>query len=241
MISKLQLQSIIEKYHLNGLVENVKWEIDKNKQLTINFMSPTREMIGKVVYSNFPLPESEIGINNTSQLDKLLSITSGDLELNYAKEGKIITKLLVADNQFNLNYALADLLTVPKPGAYNGPEDYDMEVVLDDEAVTALIKAKNALPNIENVVIKPSLLGLEFTFGGDVEYANKVTYNIQNPTINEESTFELIYSSDLLKAILVANKDSESGKLHIKSNGLMKLTFDHKELQSIYYIVAKEQ
>lgn len=241
MISKFALQSIIEKYHLNGLVENVKWEIDKNKQLTINFMSPTREMIGKVVYSNFPLPESEIGINNTSQLDKLLSITSGDLELNYAKEGKIITKLLVADNQFNLNYALADLLTVPKPGAYNGPEDYDMEVVLDDEAVTALIKAKNALPNIENVVIKPSLLGLEFTFGGDVEYANKVTYNIQNPTVNEESTFELIYSSDLLKAILVANKDPESGKLHIKSNGLMKLTFDHKELQSIYYIVAKEQ
>ena len=207
MISKFALQSIIEKYHLNGLVENVKWEIDKNKQLTINFMSPTREMIGKVVYSNFPLPESEIGINNTSQLDKLLSITSGDLELNYAKEGKIITKLLVADNQFNLNYALADLLTVPKPGAYNGPEDYSMEVILDDEAVTALIKAKNALPNIENVVIKPSLLGLEFTFGGDVEYANKVTYNIQNPTVNEESTFELIYSSDLLKAILIANKD----------------------------------
>jgi len=241
MISKFALQSIIEKYHLNGLVENVKWEIDKNKQLTINFMSPTREMIGKVVYTGFPLPESEIGINNTSQLDKLLSITSGDLELNYAKEGKIITKLLVADNQFNLNYALADLLTVPKPGAYNGPEEYDMEVVLDDEAVTALIKAKNALPNVENVVIKPSLLGLEFTFGGDVEYANKVTYNIQNPTVNEESTFELIYSSDLLKAILVANKDTESGKLYIKSNGLMKLMFNHKELQSIYYIVAKEQ
>jgi hypothetical protein len=241
MISKFALQSIIEKYHLNGLVENVKWEIDENQQLTINFMSPTREMIGKVVYAGFPLPESEIGINNTSQLDKLLSITSGDLELNYAKEGKIITKLLVADNQFNLNYALADLLTVPKPGSYSGPEEYDMEVVLDDEAVTALIKAKNALPNVENVVIKPSLLGLEFTFGGDVEYANKVTYNIQNPTVNEESTFELIYSSDLLKAILVANKDTESGKLYIKSNGLMKLMFNHKELQSIYYIVAKEQ
>lgn len=241
MISKFALQSIIEKYHLNGLVENVKWEINKDKQLTINFMSPTREMIGRVVYSNFPLPESEIGINNTSQLDKLLSITSGDLELNYAKEGKIITKLLVADNQFNLNYALADLLTVPKPGAYNGPEDYDVEVTLDDEAVTALIKAKNALPNIENVIVKPSLLGLEFTFGGDVEYANKVTYNIQNPTINQESTFELIYSADLLKAILVANKDSESGKLYVNPNGLMKLTFDHKELQSIYYIVAKEQ
>jgi hypothetical protein len=105
MISKLELQSVIEKYHLNGLIENVKWEIDKNKQLTINFMSPTREMLGKVVYNGFPLPESAIGINNTTQLDKLLAITSGDLVLDYVKESKIITKLLIADEQFNLNYA----------------------------------------------------------------------------------------------------------------------------------------
>lgn len=53
MISKLELQSVIEKYHLNGLIENVKWEVDKNKQLTINFMSPTREMLGRVVYNGF--------------------------------------------------------------------------------------------------------------------------------------------------------------------------------------------
>ena len=133
MISKLELQSVIEKYHLNGLIENVKWEVNKNKQLTINFMSPTREMLGKVVYNGFPLPESTIGINNTTQLDKLLAITSGDLVLDYVKEGKIITKLLIADEQFNLNYALSDLLTIPKPGEYNGPEEYNVETKLDNE------------------------------------------------------------------------------------------------------------
>ena len=79
------------------------------------------------------------------------------------------------------------------------------------------------------------------TFGGDVEYANKVTYNIQNPIINQESTFTLTYSAELLKAILVANKNSESGNLHVNSNGLMKLTFEHKGMQSIYYIVAKSE
>lgn len=241
MISKFALQSIIEKYHLNGQIENVKWEIDANKKLTINFTAPTREMIGIVTYDGFPLPESKIGINNTTQLDKLLSITSGDLELNYAKESKVITKLLIADNQFNLDYALADLLTIPKSGTYNGSEDYEIEVALDDEAITALVKSKNALTNSENVVIQLGLNGLEFTFGGDVEYANKVTYSIQNPTINVASTFKLTYGSDLLKEILVANKGSEQGTLYINSNGLMKLTFSHKELQSIYYIVAKEQ
>jgi hypothetical protein len=241
MIPKLELQSVIEKYHLNGLVENVKWEIDFDKNLTINFMSPTREMIGKVTSTNFPLPESSIGISDTTQLDKLLSITSGDLILDYAKEGKIVTKLLIADNQFNLNYSLADLLTVPKPGEYNGPEEYDIEATLDNETITALVKAKNALSNSESVVVKPGMDGLEFTFGGDVEYANKVTYSIQNINTIEETRFGLTYNSNLLKEILINNKGAESGLLSIKSNGLIKIEFDHKNVKSKYYLVAKAE
>jgi hypothetical protein len=239
MISKLDLQSVIEKYHLNGLIENVKWEVSKDKQLTINFMSPTREMLGKVVYNGFPLPESAIGINNTTQLDKLLTITSGDLVLDYVKESKIITKLLIADEQFNLNYALSDLLTIPKPGEYNGPEEYNIETKLDNEIISALVKAKNALTNSENVVVKPDVLGLGFTFGGDVEYANKVSYYIQN-IVPLEVDFELTYNSNLLKEILVNNKDMENGTLHVNNNGLMKIMFNSKNIQSIYYIVAKE-
>jgi len=239
MISKLVLQSVIEKYHLNGLIENVKWDINKNKQLTVNFMAPTREMLGKVAYNGFPLPESAIGISNTTQLDKLLAITSGDLVLDYVKEGKVITKLLIADEQFNLNYALSDLLTIPKPGEYNGPEEYNVETKLDNEIISALVKAKNALTNSENVVVKPDTLGLGFTFGGDVEYANKVSYYIQNVT-PPETDFELTYNSNLLKEILVNNKDMDSGALHVNSNGLMKIIFTGKNIQSSYYIVAKE-
>jgi len=240
MIPKLELQAIIEKYHLKGLIENVKWEIDSNKKLTVNFMAPTREMVGSLTYDGFPLPESEIGISNTTQLDKLLSITNGDLILDYAKEGKIISKLLIADQQFNLNYSLADLLTVPKPGSYNGPEEYDIETAIDSEITTALVKAKNALSNSENVVIKPSLNGLEFTFGGDVEYANKVSYSIQNIDLTGK-IFTLTYNSDLLKEILVANKNADSSKLYVNSSGLMKIEFNYKNLQSKYYLVAKAE
>ncbi len=218
---------------LEGLRENVKWEVDKNKQLTINFMSPTREMLGKVVYNGFPLPESAIGINNTTQLDKLLAITSGDLVLDYVKESKIITKLLIADEQFNLNYALSDLLTIPKPGEYNGPEEYNVETKLDNEIISALVKAKNALTNSENVVVKPDTLGLGFTFGGDVEYANKVSYYIQN-VAPSEIDFELTYNSNLLKEILVCNKQDDTSTIwhdpeyfshdHRKFNGCSSYT-----------------
>ena len=244
-MTKLELQSIIEKYHLDGLVENVKWVINKDKSLSIDFMSPSREMIGSVVYDNFPLPESSIGINNTSQLYKLLSITTNDLILDITKEQKVITKLLISDNQFHLNYSLADILTVPKVGKYTGDENYNIETILNDDIIGALIKAKNA-SNSENVVLELSNgftddLQLDFIFNGDVQYANKVTYTIKDVISTSSINFNLKYNSELLKQILVNNKGATLGKLFLNSNGLMKLVFEYNNLKSTYYIVAKAE
>jgi len=244
-MTKLELQSIIEKYHLDGLVEGVKWAITRDKTLLINFMSPTQELIGNVLASDFPLPESIIGINDTTQLDKLLSITDGELTLDYTKEGKVLTKLNIADKQFNLNYTLAESFLIKDPLVYNGSEDYKVEAVLNNEIISALVKAKNALPNSENVVIElydnlSTGQQLNFTFGGDVEYSNKVMYNIKDIESNTSQEFSSTYSSNLLKSILVCNKGATTSKLYINPDGLMKLSFEHENnLQSTYYIVAK--
>ena len=47
-------------------------------------------MIGKVEFKGISLEDSTIAINNTSQLNKLLSITNGFLELSYVKMNKFI-------------------------------------------------------------------------------------------------------------------------------------------------------
>jgi anti-sigma28 factor (negative regulator of flagellin synthesis) len=52
MISKNKLQSIISKYYLGGKVESVKWKVE-NGQLNIDFMAPTKDMIGKLSCSDF--------------------------------------------------------------------------------------------------------------------------------------------------------------------------------------------
>ena len=99
MISKLNLIAVISKYYLNGMIEDVKWEI-KDKELNIKFTAPSKEMIGSVVFKDMPLEDSIIGISNTTQLNKLISITGGYLSLNYAKHRNQINKLIIADNQF---------------------------------------------------------------------------------------------------------------------------------------------
>ena len=92
MINKADLVSIISKYYLNGLIESVKWEIE-DKNLTIKFMSNDKTMLGKVTYKDIDLEDSVIGISNTTQLNRLIAITNGYIDLKYIKQHKMITKL----------------------------------------------------------------------------------------------------------------------------------------------------
>ena len=244
MINKVELQSVINKYYLNGLIEGVKWDI-KDNNLNVKFTAPTREMIGEISHDNFNLENSSFGISNTSQLLKLINITTGEVMLSFVKNNKIFTKLIIADQQFTVNYSLADILTIPKTGAYNGSQEFDIEANLEPEVITALIKAKSALSESSVVVVKPyrSLDGdpqLEFTFGGDIEYANKVSYYL-NVTKNANTDFELAFNSDLIKEILTCNKDAEQAKVYINLEGLIKLKFrTNNTTTSTYYIVKKD-
>ena len=245
MISKFELLSVINKYYLNGINEAVKWDI-KDKSITIKFTSPTKEMIGEVTHNKFELPDSTVGISNTTQLLKLISTTGGEVMLNYIKNNKIFSKLIISDNKFTINYNLADILTIPKSVNYTGPEEYNLETELNTEIINALIKAKSALPESTTVILTPMLsldgeFQLELMFGGDIEYANKISYFISNFVQKDlPSQFTLGFGSDLLKEILNVNKEATKAKMSINLEGLMKLEFETENIKSIYYIVKKD-
>jgi hypothetical protein len=245
MINKPELLSIISKYHLNGLNEAVRWEI-KNNKLIIKFTSPDRSMIGVVTCDNFELEDSSVGISNTTQLNKLLAITNGYLKLEYFKQHKLITKLIVSDNQFTLNYALADTMIIPKAGEFVGDGVYNIEASLDNESINAIVKAKSALADTDTVVFKPfigadSELQLEMLFGGNIEYSNKVSFYLPDiKTNNLPKDFKAHYNSELIKAIMYCNNDIAKGKMSINLDGIMKLSFDNDNIKSEYYLVAKE-
>ena len=245
MISKFELQSVINKYFLGGLIEGVKWDV-KSNNLNIKFTAPTKEMIGEINYSNFNLVDSSVGISNTTQLLKLIGISGGEIHLDYIKNNKIFTKLIISDNQFTVNYALADILTIPKAGAFNGSNVFNLETDLNVEIISALIKAKSALSESETVVFKPTTsmdgdFQLELIFGGDIEYANKVSYFMTNFTQKDVSSdFTLNFNSNLLKEILTANKDALKAKMSINLEGLLKLSFETSNTESTYYMVKKD-
>ncbi len=245
MILKTDLQNIINKYYLNSLIESVKWEIS-NKTLTIKFTSPDKTMIGKVVCSNFDILEnSVIGINNTTQLNKLINITLGHLDLELEKQKGIITKLNVSDQNYKVTYTLADLILIPKSGEYNGDDQYDIRVLLETNDINSLTKAKSALSESNTVVLKPIVdeneqHKIEMVFGGDIEYSNKISYYLSNVDFKNNNPFEIFYDSNIIKEILSCNKNSQKCIMDINIEGIIRLYFEEDNIQSEYYIVAKE-
>ncbi len=241
MVNKLILQSVINKYYL-GENESVKWQI-KDKTLTIDFMSVNKEVIGKIIHSNFDVEDSELAIFDTKKLLNLLSITQGDLIFELEKGKSVYTKMKFADASFNLTYALADPLLIGKVGSATEPE-WDAVLPLEKEYVDNLVKAKNALTGIGlmTVSVEVDLNGDNmclFTFGDEQGHNNKITYQMYG-TITPQQ-IEIPFNSDMFRNILKENKDLESGHIFLNYQGLMKLQFNSEDTLSIYYMVRKEE
>lgn len=241
MINKLTLQSIINKYYL-GLNESVKWEINDN-MLNIDFMTPTKDVIGSVTCDGFQLENSSLAIYDTKKLQNLVSICNGDLLLELEKTNKMFTKLKISDMNFNLTYALSDPLLIGKVGTVNTPE-WVVELNLTTEDIDNLIKAKSALAQIDNMLVTTTedLDGnavCEFVFGDESGHNNKITYQILGDI--KLQGLKLPFNSDMFKTILQANKDMEGGSLYISEMGLMKLEFNNDNIASEYFAVRKSE
>ena len=243
MINKGELQAIISKYNLGGMIDAVKWSI-QDKQLTIKFNAPTRDMIGEVTHTSFDLEDSEIAIYNTSQLDKLLAITSGDINLQLEKTGRIFSKLVIEDVSYKLNYSLSDLLLIQEPGKVNDPNDYIIESVLESDAVSAIIKAKNALQS-DNVAftISKNFDGeqvLTMVFGDNSNHTHKVEYIVPDTVVTgDHFNFNIPFNSEMIRVIFANNKDANKAHMSLNVQGLLKLVFEGDNWKSTYYIVRK--
>jgi hypothetical protein len=229
---------------MEGLIDSAKWII-KDNQLSVNFISPNKNLVGNVTVSNFDFRDAELGIFDTTKLNKLLAITSKDLQIETVKAGKTFTKLLISDNQFNVNYSLADTMLISKVPQVDEP-DYEIEASLNNDDLMAIIKAKTALVDVETVNFKSysSIEGkpqLELVFGNNDDYSNKISYYIQQITKYDiHRDFSIFYNSEILKSIMNANKEVSRGKLFLSLNGLIKLEFENNDIKSTYFLVQNE-
>jgi len=236
-MEKQALVSIIDKYYLNGIGEKVKWTV-KDNVVTIKTFSPTKDMVG-VVTAPFEFPDSEFVIFDTSKFLKLVGICNQFLTMDIQVEGKIATKLLIADSEYNLEYALANLMLAPNVNFTVNDFESDYEFEIDTEFINNWIKAKKAL-NSDTTILKAytnedSECKVNFTLGEPEGHSNKIQFEISIASLVVDSA-TLKFNADYLKAIFDANY-SATGKAYVSNDGAMKLEFENEEGQKSSYII----
>ena len=212
MIAKNTLQSIISKYYLGGKVESVKWVVE-DKKLHIDFMAPTKDMIGRLSCNNFPLAENgTLAIFNTTQLNRLLNVLAGDLILDAERTKAVLTKLTIQDAKASINYSLADPLMIQKVGEVDEDIEWKVQATLENEDFHTFVRAASAIQGNEIVTLNATRDSidtpvLQFVFGERMEFSNKVEFHVNAQlTENVREDNKIPFNSEMLREIFNANK-----------------------------------
>ncbi len=236
-MDKQSLISIVNKYYLDGVGEKVRWKV-ANNQATIKTYSQTKDMVG-IVTGQVELPDSEFVIFDTSKFLKLVGICAQFITTDIQFEGTTATKLLVADNEYNLEYALANLMLAPNINFTVEEFESDYSFTINEEFINKWIKAKRALSSAYCSIKQVTTdLGptIEFTLGELEGHSNKITFTETPSACREAEPTLLQFNAEYLKSIFDANYGSE-GIMFVNNEGAMKLEFESEDGQKASYIV----
>jgi hypothetical protein len=239
-MEKQSFVSLIDKYYLNGVGEKVRWSV-KDGVATIKTFSATKDMVG-VVTGAVELVDSEFVIFDTSKFLKLVSICNQFLTTDIQFQGNIATKLLVADNEYNLEYALANLMLAPQVNFTVEEFESDYSFSITNEFIGKWIKAKKALGSefcTIGLTTKDTGNVINFTLGEPEGHSNKIDF--EEVPLESKNTIHtaLQFNAEYLKSIFDANYGA-AGTMWVSNEGAMKLDFESEDGQkSSYIILAK--
>ena len=87
-MDKQKLVRFINKYYLNGIAESVVFNSNAStQQLGTRFVSSGKDLLGVVKMDNWNYEEADIGVYDTEQLLRLLSVLDEKIEFSINKAG----------------------------------------------------------------------------------------------------------------------------------------------------------
>ena len=232
-MDKQKLTGFIEKYSLGNNIESVPW-VNKNNKLTTDFVSEDRTLLGKVSLNNFNLDDCEIGIYNTTQLQKMISVLGNTVNIDLKKVDDRAIAIHMNDGDVSLNYMLADLDIIPKAPKLKTVPDTTVVINIDNDFITKFVKAKNALSDSDNFTVVSNNI-TQVILGESDTNTNKININVKTEVSEKMSAIS--FNANYLKEILAANRDHTEGKMEVCAGGLAILTFSNTDYTSKYYLV----
>ena len=239
-MKKQVLTTFIDKYSLNGTIESVKWIVDNNnKQIKTASISDDKNVISYVVIKDDAgLTDSEIGINDTTKLKRLLNVLTEEVNISYNKRDDKIVSLSLSSEGTDVQYVTADLTVIPKVPDLKKLPPFNLEIPLTKEFVTTFVKAKTALSDVDTMTfIKDKKDKIKLTIGYSSVNSNRINIDIK-PTEGKDTLGKTIhFSAKYLKEILTSNSDCENAVLKISDAGIAHVEFNNDLFNSCYYLI----
>ncbi len=229
------LKNFITRYNLNGTIDSVKWTFN-NKSIRTNFISDDKSLLGSVELSDFDFDDDEIGVYNTHQLIKMLGALEDDIDISINKKANKPTSLQLNDGVSMANYSLSDLSTIPAVPELKKPPKWDVQLKLDKEFISRLLKAEGAIKTeVVTFLSEKKDDVFKIIFGYNINNIDRITINTGFKTSTQIDP--IAFSSDCLKNILLSNKEALDAELMFSTEGLAYLRFRWDNYLSEYYLV----
>ena len=233
-MNKTRLIRFISKYYLNGTVNSVILD-SKSDKLTTRFISGDKTLLGELSMDKSQIEECEVGVYNTEQLTKLLSVLD-DINVSVVKSENKSIALKVSDSNSSVNYMLSDVSVINKPPQLKDVPEFQLKINVTPQFINKFISGKGALSDTDNFTVVTDDNGTKLVIGYSSVNTNRVTIPV---TTTESSNIENIsFNANVFKEVLSANKECESAVFEVSSEGLSRITFKVDDYTSTYYLVS---
>ena len=228
-MEKVKFDGFINRYNLGGEVESVMVK-SEGSDLSVRMISDDKTLLGDVSVSGTDFPNGEFGIYTTSQLRGLLSVLDNTIDVE-----EVTGALKFSDKGTKMQYMLAAPSVIPAVPDLKALPPFNVEITLNDEFVNKFIKSKGALADADTFTFTCKDNKGEIILGYSSINSNRISISVDCTC--EGDVDPIAFSAKYLKAILLANKGSNSSSLKISSQGLAHLNFVEGDYTSNYYLV----
>lgn len=241
-MNKHSLESYIEKYSLNGIIQSVKWKNEsEKKKLSTSAITDEKNVLVFVDLVNFSdlSEDCEIGVLDTPKLTKMLSVLGDSVNMTLNKTDDVITSLTFNDGSTDVKFVTADLSVIPTAPNLKKTPQFQVEIELDKDFVDKFIRAKSSLPEVDTftLMMNKKTKKLELVLGYSSLNSNRITLSVKTKDGKDTVDRNISFSAKYLKEILSANTDSTASIFSVSNDGLAVLKFSNADYNSTYYIV----
>ena len=237
-MNKITINTFIQKYHLGGAVNSVKWTSDGTK-LSTRFISGDKSLLGNIELSKQSFPIFDVGVYDTAQLQKMLVVLTDNIDLSLTESGgNPVAFKLVDSTKKKSEFTLAALGVIPDVPDLKQLPKFDTLISLDVEFMDSFIKAKSALSDSDHFTVIPTDGGVNFIIGYSDSNSNRITIPVKSGAVN--ITKPIHFNAELFKEVLNANKECQKAELQIATTGLAHIEFKVDDFVAKYWLVSQQ-